>query len=282
MALVDTPQNTPETKLPTPSNVQWGSLSKSKIAEISLCKINHLDGGKSEIVPVADSPIVEALLTEGELSIESQYQTPFENSNPESKLPTILAMIQSGEALSAVGKVAGKEGNTIGNLLSGLGDVVNPIVGLFGFNSLKEAATSLEGRTNLTKVNSTQIFVSTAPVRMSLTLFFMALQDAKKEVEDQIMQLQQWALPIELSDSTALTNLAKGDYANVLFPSKVPPFISLTYSGKTYLPFVIESVSSPIVGPTDGNNRLTLAVTMTIASRQAWDASNIRQLYGVQ
>lgn len=281
MALLDLPQNTPETKLPTPSNVQWGALSRSKIAEITLCDkdgkpIMATDGS------IVDSPIVEALLTEGELSIESQYQTPFDTSNPENKMPTLLGMLQSGEFVAAVGRVASKEDNAVGQLLSGLSDLTNPIAGVLGFDNIKDAVTSLEGRTNLTKVNSTQIFVSTAPVRLPLTLFFMALKDAKKEVEDQIMQLQQWALPIELSDSTALTNLAAGNFANVLFPSKVPPFISLTYSGKTYLPFVIESVSSPIVGPTDGTNRLTLAVTMTIASRQAWDASNIRRLYGVQ
>ncbi|RZA04652.1 MAG: hypothetical protein EOO68_07970 [Moraxellaceae bacterium] len=281
MALINEPQNTPETKFPTPSNVQWGALSRSKIAEITLC---DKDGKPlmSQDGSILDTPIVEALLTEGDLSIESQYQSPFENSNPESKMPTLLGMLQSGELVAAVGKVASKEDNIAGQLLSGLSELSNPVASILGFDNIKDAVTSLEGRTNLTKVNSTQIFVSTAPIRMSVTLFFMALKDAKKEVEDQIMLLQQWALPIELSDSTALTNLAKGDYANVLFPSKVPPFISLTYSGKTYLPFVIESVSSPIVGPTDGFNRLSLSVTMTIASRQAWDASNVRQLYGAQ
>ena len=281
MALINEPQNTTETKLPTPSNVQWGALSRSKIAEITLC---DKDGKPlmSQDGSILDTPIVEALLTEGDLSIESQYQSPFENSNPESKMPTLLGMLQSGELVAAVGKVASKEVNIAGQLLSGLSELSNPVASILGFDNIKDAVTSLEGRTNLTKVNSTQIFVSTAPIRMSVTLFFMALKDAKKEVENQIMLLQQWALPIELSDSTALTNLAKGDYANVLFPSKVPPFISLTYSGKTYLPFVIESVSSPIVGPTDGFNRLSLSVTMTIASRQAWDASNVRQLYGAQ
>lgn len=282
MALINEPQNTPETKLPTPSNVQWGALSRSKIAEITLC---DKDGKPlmSQDGSILETPIVEALLTEGDLSIESQYQSPFENSNPESKMPTLLGMLQSGELVAAVGKVASKEDNIAGQLLSGLSELSNPVASILGFDNIKDAVTSLEGRTNLTKVNSTQIFVSTAPIRMSVTLFFMALKDAKKEVENQIMLLQQWALPIELSDSTALTNLAKGDYANVLFPSKVPPFISLTYSGKTYLPFVIESVSSPIVGPTDrDSNRLSLSVTMTIASRQAWDASNVRQLYGAQ
>lgn len=282
MALINEPQNTPETKLPTPSNVQWGSLSRSKIAEITLC---DKDGKPlmSQDGSILETPIVEALLTEGDLSIESQYQSPFENSNPESKMPTLLGMLQSGELVAAVGKVASKEDNIAGQLLSGLSELSNPVASILGFDNIKDAVTSLEGRTNLTKVNSTQIFVSTAPIRMSVTLFFMALKDAKKEVESQIMLLQQWALPIELSDSTALTNLAKGDYANVLFPSKVPPFISLTYSGKTYLPFVIESVSTPIVGPTDSDsNRLSLSVTMTIASRQAWDASNVRQLYGDQ
>lgn len=288
MALINAePANTPKTQLPVESNVQWGGLSKHKIAQITLCDIKHLDKGKSEAIPVPDAPIIEALLTEGELAIESQWQTPFENMSLDSKMPSLMAMLQAGELASGAGRVVSLDNPILQNPMvkpfvdgiSQIGDLFgNPLKG-YGFGTLANSVSSLEGKTNLTKVNSTNIFLNTMPIRMSLTLFFMALKDAKREVENQIALLQTWALPKYLSDTTLIERFATGD-AHVLFPSTVPPYISLTYSGKTYLPFVIESVSSPIIAPTDSEgNRLSLSVTMTIASRQAWDGRDVKSLY---
>ena len=288
MALaVDEPaSNAPRIQLPSESNVQWGQLSNRKIAAITLCDRE----GRPKLAPdgsVLETPVVEALLTEGELAIESQWQTPFENISPEAKMPSLLAMLQAGELATSAGKVFSLDNPVLNNPLvrpivdgiAQIGDLLgNPLKGI-GFGKFTDAVSSLEGKTNLTKVNSTNIFLHTMPVRMTLTLFFMALKDARREVEDQISQLQQWALPEYLAPTTLVERFATGQ-EHVLFPSTAPPFISLTYSGKTYLPFVIESVSSPLVGPTDDmGSRLSLSVTMTIASRQAWDASDIQSLY---
>ena len=282
MALAtDEPVNTPKTQLPRESNVQWGKLSNRKIAAITICDRD----GRPKLAPdgsVLETPVVEALLTEGELAVESQWQTPFENMSPETKLPSLMAMLQAGEFAAGFGRIATLDNPALNNpIVKPVIDGLSQIGDLLG-NPLKrlgDAVSSVEGKTNLTKINSTNVFLHTMPIRMSLTLFFMALKDARREVENQIAQLQEWALPEYLADTTMVERFATGQ-ADVLFPSKVPPFISLTYSGKTYLPFVIESVSSPIVGPTDSfGNRLTLSVTMTIASRQAWDASDVQSLY---
>ncbi|MFV5183806.1 hypothetical protein ACNKG3_20095, partial [Acinetobacter baumannii] len=62
-----------------------------------------------------------------------------------------------------------------------------------------------------------------------------------------------------------------------------PPFVSLTTHGKTYKPFIIESVSAPIVAPIDEKgNRLSLAVNISLLSRTAWDSKDIYSLYGVK
>lgn len=267
-----TPANAPAAKLPAQAVSRWGRLSKHKIAYISLCT--------SKGVPVAGSPLIEAIMTDGDLSVESQYQSPFENSNPENRLPTLLGAAQSGEAAAALGRIAEGIGGA-GGAIATAARQFSESTGLDAVpRAIGAAIESLEGKTNLTKVNSTQVFVSTAPVRMSVTLFFMALADAKKEVEDQISLLQKWALPIELS-GTGLAESFIGDGIAGLFPSKAPPFVSLIYSGKTYVPFLIESVGAPIVGPTDINgNRLSLSVTLSLLSRQAWDAQNIKTLYG--
>ncbi len=266
MAIAPTPANKQTDTLPVQSTARWGALSTKKIAYISLCDNRGSD--------ISSSPVVEAVMTDGDFTVESQYQTPFENSNPENRLPNLLGMAQSGEAAAALGRIAENQGGVTGAVTA----VVNTLSDAAA-RAIGSAFESLEGKTNLTKINSTQVFVSTGSVRMSVTLFFMALKDAKTEVEDQISLLQQWALPQELSGTGLLENLSANGLAG-LFPSKVPPFVNLVYSGKSYKPFLIESVSVPITGPIDKHgNRLSATVTLSLISRQAWDKNSVAALY---
>lgn len=145
--------NTAKTKLPsTESDPFYGSISKHKYAEFSLC---DKDGN-----PVA-SPVIRALLTDGDKSIESQWQTPFENSNPELKMPMLMANLQTGQMLQAAA--------TLGEnspFISALSDMASgPLA------TAENALKSVEGRTNLTKVNTTQVFLSTSSVRLNLSIF---------------------------------------------------------------------------------------------------------------
>jgi hypothetical protein len=58
--------------------------------------------------------------------------------------------------------------------------------------------------------------------------------------------------------------------------------LSLTTHGKTFLPFILQSVSAPIVAPIDEDgNRLSLTVNLSLISRTAWDAQDVRNLYTV-
>ncbi|HAV3807781.1 hypothetical protein [Acinetobacter baumannii] len=253
--------NTAKTNLPSnESDPFYGSISKHKYAEFSLCD--------KEGNPIAGSPVIRALLTDGDKSIESQWQTPFENSNPELKMPMLMAGLQSGQ-LSQVAEQM--QSNPIAQVLSKLG--------------VQDAMQSVEGRTNLTKVNTTQVFLSTSSVRLNLSIFFLAFSDAKTEVEDRIMQLEAWSLPVSLSSDSTLQNVVNDSNTTLegLFSGVIPPFVSLTTHGKTYKPFILESVSAPIVAPIDEKgNRLSLAVNISLLSRTAWDSKDIYSLYGVK
>ena len=289
--LFDEPQNTPKAQLPVQNNTEWQGLSPLKIAMFSACDsdgqpyVRKGEDGKGTI----DDTVVRAILTDGEFSLESQYISPFENSNPENKMPTLLGMLQAGEAAQAFAQVSdnaatrtdsGVIGTVANAAIQGAGALGNIGAKALGYNTVGELFEAVKGRSSLTKVNSTQIFVSTSSAEMSLTLFFMALKDAKKEVEDQIRQLEEWVVPEELYDQSLLVSVNENRNLLGLFPSIVPPHIAFTYGGKTYKPFLIRSVSSPIVAPMDKDgNRLSISVTIAICSRRAMDRRDIQAIY---
>lgn len=247
--------------------VQWGRLSKGLLAEIYPLKKINRDGGTFDFERAGAS--VFALLTEGQIEFSNNYTTPFESSNPESRLPNLMAMIQSGQLITAFGQIFGEQ-KPQGPL---------ELTGLSGY--LKQGADllqSLEGSSNLTKVNSTEIYVSTSPLKMPLTFVLRAWQDAKTEVEDPIARLESWTLPEYLYDQGLLVSLANSggtveEKVQSLWPSKVPPFVAIQYAGRTYKPLLIETISSPLVVERDPDlNRLFAQVTLSVTSRTALDA----------
>lgn len=250
----------------------WGSVSKHKFAEFNVCTTS-LDENNNEVIAIdTNQPTIRAFLVDGDKTMESQWQTPFENSNPELKMPMLVAGLQTGQTLDAMGRMADKAQNTIlGGAVKAARELLSPF---------SQFAESVKGKTNLNKVNTTQVFLSTASVRLNLSLFFIALGNAKIEVEEKIMQLESWTVPKFLSDQSVLTDVIEQGSAG-LFSGIIPPYISLTTHGKTYWPFIIESVSAPIVTPIDEHgNRLNLAVNLSMVSRTAWDAEDVRKLYG--
>ena len=250
----------------------WGSVSKHKFAEFNVCTTS-LDENNNEVIAIdTNQPTIRAFLVDGDKTMESQWQTPFENSNPELKMPMLVAGLQTGQTLDAMGRMADKAQNTIlGGAVKAARELLSPF---------SQFAESVKGKTNLNKVNTTQVFLSTASVRLNLSLFFIALGNAKIEVEEKIMQLESWTVPKFLSDQSVLTDVIEQGSAG-LFSGIIPPYISLTTHGKTYWPFIIESVSAPIVTPIDEHgNRLNLAVNLSMISRTAWDAADVRKLYG--
>lgn len=243
--------NTPTATTQYKNRSNNGKLSDIYQARIRLC---DKDG-----VGIDDEQVV-AIATDGDLIVEGQYSTPFENSNPEHRLPTVMGMLQSGDWVNTLDSVAGA----------------------FGINITEDQKTtinSLEGRSNLTKVNSTQIYVN-GSVQLSMTLVFSAWESARVEVEDQVRLLQQWALPQELAEDSTVANIANDPSLKSLFPSIVPPFVALYYGKKKYIPLLIQHVSTPLVVPMDSDgNRMTLQVPITLLTRTAWDAKNINSIY---
>lgn len=232
----------------------------SNLSPMNICRITPCDKDGN----LLQKETVQGLFVDGNETIESQWQTPFENSNPEHKLPTLMATLQSGQLLDTMGSVLGTPVD---------GSIHGEIVGKM---------EQLVGKTSLTKVNTQQIFLSTQSVRMSLTLFFIALRDAEREVERQIAQLKKWSLPLYLYDGSIVQNMAENGVtvANA-FPSDIPEFVAITIHGKTYKPFIIENVSNPLKAPIDSKgNRLSVSVELSVMSRQAWDSRDVDKLYG--
>ena len=247
----------------------WGTVSKHKFAEFNICTVSR-DENNNEVITVdSNQPTVRAFLVDGDKTMESQWQTPFENSNPELKMPMLMAGLQTGQTMISMGAAAPAI----------LGETALAVT-KSAMQPIADFVKSVQGHTNLNKVNTTQVFLSTASVRLNLSLFFIALSDAKIEVEEKIMRLESWAVPAKLSQGTVLTDVIDQGVAG-LFSGIIPPYISLTTHGKTYWPFIIESVSAPIVTPIDEHgNRLNLAVNLSLMSRTAWDAEDVRKLYG--
>ena len=263
--------NTPVAVQPERMNADpfWGTVSKHKFAEFNICTVSR-DENNNEVITVdSNQPTVRAFLVDGDKTMESQWQTPFENSNPELKMPMLMAGLQTGQTMISMGAAAPAI----------LGETALAVT-KSAMQPIADFVKSVQGHTNLNKVNTTQVFLSTASVRLNLSLFFIALSDAKIEVEEKIMRLESWAVPAKLSQGTVLTDVIEQGVAG-LFSGIIPPYISLTTHGKTYWPFILESVSAPIVTPIDEHgNRLNLAVNLSMVSRTAWDAADVRKLYG--
>jgi hypothetical protein len=241
----------------------WGSLSEHLIASFWQC---DKDGKRVE-----DSPTVKAPLTEANLDITLNWQSPFESAGPESKAPTLLAMLQSGTLQPLVDAVInGKSAQSAQNQSS-------------------EFLKQFEGKTGITKLNSTQVFNGLPPLKFQVTALFRAWRDTVSEVEVPLNQLMDWALPQELaSDSTILSRAADAARGKIgaidaLLPSKAPAMIAMKYKNRTYAPLVIESIGIPLSSPIDVNgNFIELSLPMTIATLTSIDKTDWANFSKVQ
>lgn len=277
------PYNAPKVKIKQADHTRWGDINKNLLAQIYTVDRHGTRTGDIT---------VECAITEGNFDLANQYSSPFSDKNIDQKYPTLMGAIQSGVGLESLGtiaqltadvtntaikKVAGSDNKLLASLGQSINSLENQLSQAFEGSLIDtiiektgQKIVSLEGKSNLTKVNSTMVYVSTEPIRLQLTLFFRAWENAKLEVEKPLKQLQQWALPVKLGESL----LTDG-----LFPSTAPPFIAITHAGNTYLPLLIESMSTPLVTERDSHmNRLAATVTLSLVSRTAWDANNIRYL----
>lgn len=240
---------------------RWDGLSDKLIA--SFYEVEKATDGEYW-KRISSSPVVKAPLTEANMEIALNWQSPFEQAGPESKAPALLAMLQSGALQPMIDAALGKAKD-----------------GADASAAQKKAGAfvkQFEGRTGITKLNSTQVFNGMPPVKIQVTALFRAWIDPVDEVESPFEQLMQWALPVELSpDGSVLARMAqsaKGEmgFIQALVPSLSPVKIAMHYKNRTFSPLVIESIGQPLNSPVDKNgNFVELVVPMTLCTLTAID-----------
>jgi hypothetical protein len=246
---------------------KWGSLSEAVQAAIFAV---DQTGAK-----LTDSPTILAPYDSSSAQLESSanWQSPFEQAGPESRLPSLVGMLQSGMlesyavslygAARSVGLTGDGERSSLARLRT----------------EISEFARNNSGRTGMTKVNSTQLFTGAAPIKISLTLQFSAFDDPASEVHAPIDQLMQWHLAEELSADGALASgiqgLAQGQgFIKSFLPSRAPQMVGLRMGGLPFIsPMVIEQVSIPVGMPRapDGS-WLRADVQLTLGTLTAMDS----------
>lgn len=202
-----------------------------------------------------DGGTVRAPLSEAQLDVTMNWQSPFENMNLDSKAPAITGLLQA---------------NLLSQAAQAIKESTNSLI------NIEKMVGSFEGRTGITKLNSTQIFYGMPPVKIQCTAIFRAWADAMWEVEDPFNQLMEWALPVDLAKDFASAVPGLGA-VGVLLPSKAPTPIAMLYKGRTFKPLVIEQISQPLASPIDKDGKfMQLVVPMTLCSLTAIDRADWR------
>lgn len=238
---------------------KWGQLSEHLKASFFAVQKKEAN---SKITWVRDEsqPEVVAALSDANIEIRQNWQSAFENVNPDQKYSSFSALLQAGGFSSLLSLLEAKLG---GN------STVNATV-----NEAAKRAKALEGRSNLTKLNSTQTFTGSPPIVITLTAHFRAYSDARGEVRDPVNQLISWALPKYIAPDGIVTRLL-GDTDPALYPSKVPQIIGMRYADQTIMPLVIESIPYPLTAPRTSEGIMARAsLTMTLASLSALDKND--------
>lgn len=239
----------------------WDGLSPHLIA--SIYEVNH----KSERV---GETVVRAVPA-GDFTMEAAFnwQSSFEAAGPESKAPTVMAMIQSG-AIQPLIEAAAKAAERGG--ASGAADKMR---------GASIAVDEARGRTGMTKLNSTQVFSGAPPIKFSAELLLRAWRDAELEVERPLEQLMAWALPRKLAPegtmlSGALEYLAgEKTILEAALPSEAPTLLAIHYKGRVYAPLVIETITVPLHSNVDKEGRFVeLALPITFSTLTAWDRAD--------
>ncbi|MGY6154126.1 hypothetical protein [Paraburkholderia graminis] len=157
---------------------RWDGLNPNLIAR--LYPVERSDSGDgwvqsfgsrtvstAENFNISDAFEVWAPITDGTQEMSLNWVSPFEGAGAESKVPTLSAMLQSGQLTPDMAGIL--------NRMSPGSTVAGNVVKL-----LRDAT----GRTGITKLNSTQVFSGMPPVKFSFTAHFRALIDPQSEVRD--------------------------------------------------------------------------------------------------
>lgn len=248
----------------------WGSMSQVLMARIFVCDAKGIADTK-EFAGVY-GPLVEG----GGVSITQNWQSPFENSGPETKAPTLTGMLQTGglvPVLNALQAISPFKDGPIADSLDA------------GSDKLKSIMHDLQGRTGVTKLNSRQVFAGMPPVKFTFGIRFRAITSALSEVEAPLARLLEWVFPQELAEDGILSEVLQttkdvDSFIKALFPSKAPKLLGLTHGGRTYPPSVIESLDYPLDAPRDNQgNYIDLTVQVNMSTLTALDRPDIRKYF---
>lgn len=243
----------------------WTGLSPHLIARFYPVERVDPGGGKpSTWRRVPGSSEVRAPITDASIEMSVNWHSPFENTGADQSFSSLSAMLQTG----ALAPVLGAFGEFL-DKIPGVGSMLSS-----GVDSLREKAKGLEGKTSVTKLNSTQVFSGMPPVKIPVTVHFRALRNAQTEVEDPLNQLMEWALPQYLAADGPLLEAARlGD--PTLYPSTIPKIIGMQYANKLLMPLVIESAPYPLGGPRDKTGKLLSAqCALQLATLSAIDKND--------
>jgi hypothetical protein len=143
----------------------WGSLSPHLMATWFPVKMQQ-DGNTRSFRAFGDTQVM-APITDANLEQTQNWTSPFENMTADSGMSTFSAMLQVGG---------------FGAILNALQKhVPNGSAADSALSAAQEQANSLTGSTSITKLNSTQIYNGSPPLKITLTAHFRALRDPVKE-----------------------------------------------------------------------------------------------------
>lgn len=239
---------------------KWTGLSPHLLASLSAVdrRGNPLTPEVSVVGPITDAAI----------EIAANWQSPFEQSGVENKAPFITALLQSGGAEALLQFIPARFRQGDGTLAS-------------LSREIEEFSRAGENRSGMTKLNSTQIYSGSPPLKITLTMHFRAFDNPGVEVHAPTDQIAKWCLAAQLAPNgnlvSALQELGSGNFLKALLPSEAPQPVAFRYGGRLFSPMVIESVSQPLTVPRsiDGEMlhvtmQMTLA-TLTSMDRTDWD-----------
>lgn len=260
-------QSNPNQALNVTGLPQWGALSEHLFAVLFPCD----DKGVELTSTDGLSEAIYGPATDVQFDSTLNWQSPFESSGPESKAPTIMAMLQTGQLATVAHALQAvlPEGVT--------GDFTRDLAG-----KAEKWARDLQGRTGITKLNSRQVFSGMPPIRITLQLHLRAVMDAEAEVVKPYQQLLEWSWPQELAANGILSEVLTGDgsFLDAMFPSRAPQMVGFRYGNNRYGPMVIESVANPLDGPMDSNgNPIYRSVQLTIATLTALDRRDVAGIF---
>ena len=244
---------------------QWGGLNENLLARLF---VMNFDGSVNEAEGEVIGPI-----TETQFEATMNWQSPFENTGPESKAPALMALLQTGQIA------------TIANMLQAVLPT-GSMLGDFASEAAQKTeswAKELTGRTGITKLNSRQVFAGMPPIKLNVTMHFRALDNPVAQVEEPYKKLLSWALPQYLAPDGLIGQLITGSdgFIKAMFPSKAPLMVGVRYGRNRFSPMVIESIGNPMDGPiTEQGIPVYRAVNLTLATLTALDRGDVAKIFG--